>query len=300
VSAPPSPAPHRLIGTLRASLDGFVDDDVLTLAAALSFYTLLSVAPVIGLAIWLVSILGPGARDSLLDELALLGGDAARSAASAVIESGKAHPDFGGFAGIAGVVLLVVGATTVFAQLQSSLNVIFKVAAAPSNAIRSWIRRRVLSAGVLLAAFFVLIVSLVVSAALGWLLPRSGLVWDAANQIITAIVLAMLFGVLFRYLPDARIPWRHALSGGLVTAILFAIGKWLIAIYVQRADVGGAYGAAGSLVVLLVWAYYSAAIFFVGAELTKGWLVQSGEPIRAAANGTAAAGDDRSANPNDL
>jgi membrane protein len=270
--------------TFRAGIGAFVDDDVLTLAAALSFYTLLSFAPVIGLAIWLASMLGTGAQDSLLDELAVMGGDAARSAARAVIESGKAHPDFGGLAGIAGVVILVAGATTVFAQLQSSLNVIFGVSVAPANAVWGWIRRRILSAGVLFACFFVLIVSLIASAALEWLLARDGLAWDALNQLISAAIFAALFGMLFRYLPDTRIAWRHALPGGLVTAVLFAIGKWLIAIYVMRADVGGAYGAAGSLVVLLVWAYYSAAIFFFGAEMTKAWLVEHGVAIRPAAH----------------
>lgn len=274
-----------LLRTLRGAFDGFVDDDVLTLAAALSFYTLLSFAPVIGLAIWLASALGGSAQQSLLDELAMVGGDAARSAASAVIASGEAHPDFGGLAGLSGILILVVGATTVFAQLQSSLNVIFGVTAEPANAIRSWLRRRVLSAGVLLACFFVLIVSLVVSAGLEWLLAREGLVWDAINQLITAAIFAALFGALFRYLPDARVPWRHAIAGGFVTAVLFAIGKWLIAIYVVRADVGGAYGAAGSLVVLLVWAYYSAAIFFFGAEITKAWLGERGGSARPVEHG---------------
>lgn len=265
-------SPLRLV---RDSVYGFLEDDVLTLAAALSFYTLLSFAPVIGLAIWALSVAGASARASLLDEIALVGGDAARSAAQAVIESGKAHPDFGSFAGIVGLVLLVVGATTVFAQLQSSLNTIFNAETAPASAIWGWLRRRVFSAGVLLAAFFVLIVSLVVSAVLAWLLPRESVVWDVANQLITAVVFAVLFAMLFRYLPDVRVPWRQALVGGLITSVLFAVGKALIALYVARADVGGAYGTAGTLVVLLVWAYYSAAIFFWGAEMTKALMAKA-------------------------
>jgi membrane protein len=269
---------RSLLSPLRAVRDsvmGFIEDDVLTLAAALSFYTLLSFAPVIGLAIWAVSVAGASARASLLDELASVGGNAARSAAEAVIASGKAHPDFGSFAGIVGIVLLVVGATTVFAQLQSSLNTIFKAQAAPASAMWGWIRRRILSAGVLLAAFFVLIVSLVVSALLAWLLPRESVIWDITNQLITTGVFAALFGILFRYLPDVRVPWRAALIGGLITSVLFAIGKALIAIYVARADVGGAYGTAGTLVVLLVWAYYSAAIFLWGAEITRTLMPQA-------------------------
>jgi membrane protein len=258
----------------------FVADDVLTLAAALAFYTMLSFAPLIVLAIWASSAAGPGAENALLDQVRAIAGEEARAAAEAVIRSGKMRPELGSVAGIAGVVVLIVGATTVFAQLQSSLNRMFDVVAEPTHAIWGWLRRRVLSLGVIFAIGFVLIVSLVISALLGWLLPRGGLAIDAANQIASAFVFALLFGMLFRYLPDARIGWRAAFFGGVATAVLFALGKWAIGVYVARGDVGGAYGAAGSLVVLLVWVYYSAAIFFYGAELTAAALDAWGIPIK--------------------
>jgi membrane protein len=259
----------RIAGAaLEASVSRFLANDVLTLAAALAFYTILSFAPLIVLAIWAASLAGPHAQDALLDEI----GGEARAAAQAVIENSKTHPEIGSVAGIAGIVMLVVGSTTVFAQLQSSLNVIFGVVSTPANAIWGWLRQRILSLGVIFAIAFVLIVSLVVSAALAWLLPRGGVALNAANQGVAAIVFALLFGLLFRYLPDARIPWRAAMFGGLATAILFALGKWAISVYLAHGDVGGAYGAAGSLVVLLVWVYYSAAIFFYGAELTAAGL----------------------------
>jgi membrane protein len=273
------------LSTARASVDAFLRDDVLTLAAALAFYTLLSFAPVMVLAVWLGAYAGAGFQDSLLNQIGALAGGQARDAAKAVIDSGKAHPSFGSVAGIAGILTLVVSATTAFAQLQSSLNVIFGITARPSNAIGSWLRRRVLSLGVLAAFGFVLIVSLLVSAGLGIALPRTGTVWDIANQISSALVFAFLFGALFRYLPDARIPWRHAFGGGFVTAVLFALGKWAIGFYLARGDVGGAYGAAGSLAVLLVWSYYSGAIFFYGAELTKAWLDQQHIAIQPTAHG---------------
>lgn len=261
---------------LGVSVSRFLANDVLTLAAALAFYTVLSFAPLIVLAIWAASLAGPHAQDSLLSEIGAVVGDQARAAAQAVIENSKSHPEVGSAAGIAGIVMLIVGSTTVFAQLQSSLNVIFGVVAKPTNAIWGWLRQRVLSLGVILAIGFVLIVSLIVSAALGWLLPHGGVALDAANEIVAAIVFAILFGLLFRYLPDARIPWRTAMLGGLVTAILFALGKWAIGVYLAHGDVGNAYGAAGSLVLLLVWVYYSSAIFFYGAELTAAGLAVSG------------------------
>jgi len=270
----------RAKAALAGSASRFVADDVLTLAAALAFYTMLSFAPLIVLAIWAASATGPGAENALLDQIHAIAGEQARAAAEAVIQSGKMRPELGSVAGVAGLVVLVVGATTVFAQLQSSLNLIFDVVAKPANAISEWLRRRVLSLGAILAIGFVLIVSLVISALLGWLLPEGGLAIDAANQVASAVVFAFLFGVLFRYLPDARIGRRAAFLGGLVTAVLFALGKWAIGVYVARSDVGGAYGAAGSLVVLLVWVYYSAAIFFYGAELTAASLDAAGIAIR--------------------
>jgi membrane protein len=273
-----------LLAHAKASFIGsfgrFIVDDVLTLAAALAFYTVLSFAPLIVLAIWASSAAGPGAENALLDQVGAIAGDEVRAAAEAVIRSGKTRPELGSIAGIAGVVVLIVGATTVFAQLQSSLNLMFDVVAEPTNAIWGWLRRRVLSIGVILAIGFVLIVSLVISAVLGWLLPRGSLAIDAANQVASALVFALLFGMLFRYLPDARIGWRAALFGGVATAVLFALGKWAIGFYVAHGNVGGAYGAAGSLVVLLVWVYYSAAIFFYGAELTAAALDAWGIPIK--------------------
>jgi membrane protein len=271
---------------LRDSVTSFVDDDVMTLAAGLAFYTLLSFAPLIVLAVLASSVAGDGARNALLDEIAAVIGPAARDAAAAVIENGKAHPSAGGIAGVVGTLTAVIGATTVFAQLQSSLNVIFGVVAKPASAVWDWLRRRVISIGVIFAIAFVMIASLMVSATLGVLLPGGGLALDSINQIVSAIVFAGLFALLFRYLPDTRIPWRFALTGGFVTAVLFAIGKWLIGAYLAGGDVGGAYGAAGSVVVLLVWVYYAGAILLYGAELTKTWMTQRGiavEPLARAA-----------------
>ena len=288
-SAPVMSARDGVFAHAKASFAGsvrrFVDDDVLTLAAALAFYTMLSFAPLVVLAIWAASGAGAGAENAVLDQVRAIAGGEARAAAEAVIESGKMRPELGSVAGIAGLAVLVVGATSVFAQLQSSLNLIFDVVAEPTNAIFAWLRRRVLSLGVIFAIGFVLIASLVISAVLGWLLPRGGLAIDAANQVASALVFAVLFAVLFRYLPDARIRWRAAFFGGVATAVLFALGKWAIGVYVARGDVGGAYGAAGSLVVLLVWVYYSAAIFFYGAELTAAALEAWGlriEPLKQA------------------
>jgi len=134
----------------------------------------------------------------------------------------------------------------------------------------------VLSIGVIAVKVFVMVVSLLVSSLLGMLLPLKGSMWDVLNQVISTAVLALLFALLFRYLPDARLPWRRVIWSGVITALLFALGKWMIGIYLSSGNIGGAYGAAGSLVVLLVWVYYSGAIFF-GAEVVHAWALERGD-----------------------
>jgi len=268
----------------------FFADDVLTLAAALSFYTLLSFAPLMVLAVWAGASIGHGTQAAMLAQIAALAGDDARTAAQVVIDNASRRPSLGSVAGIVGILVSAVGATSVFAQLQASLNRIWNIEARPRNAIFAWLRSRILSVGVIAAIVFVLIVSLLASAVLGLLLTRSGPVWDIVNQIITTGVFAVLFALLFRYLPDARLRWRHAAWAGLANAILFGLGKWVIGLYLAHGNVGGAYGAAGSLVVLLVWVYYSGAVFLLGAELVQAWLGERGEPIEPTAHAVRAKG----------
>jgi len=265
---------------LVRTFNGFFDHDVLSLSASLSFYTLLSFAPLLLLGVWLTSTVGYDVRQTLLDQIGQLAGSEARTTAAAVYASAHQHPSIGTFAGIVGIVISVVGATTVFAQLQASLNLIWGLRAHPGNAVWGWLHRRVLSIGVIAATVFVMVVSLLVSSLLGMLLPLKGSVWDVLNQVISTAVLAVLFALLFRYLPDARLPWRRVTWGGVVTALLFALGKWVIGIYLSSGNIGGAYGAAGSLVVLLVWVYYSGAIFFFGAEVVHAWALERGDHVQ--------------------
>jgi membrane protein len=265
---------------LVRAFKGFFDHDVLSLSASLSFYTLLSFAPLLLLGVWLTSTVGYDVRQTLLDQIGQLAGSEARTTAAAVYASAHQHPSIGTFAGIVGIVISVVGATTVFAQLQASLNLIWGLRAHPGNAVWEWLHRRVLSIGVIAATVFVMVVSLLVSSLLGMLLPLKGSVWDVLNQVISTAVLAVLFALLFRYLPDARLPWRRVTWGGVVTALLFTLGKWVIGIYLSSDNIGGAYGAAGSLVVLLVWVYYSGAIFFFGAEVVHAWALERGDRVQ--------------------
>ena len=176
---PHRPLPWRVL--VRA-FNGFLDHDVLTLSASLSFYMLLSFAPLLVLVVWLTSTVGYDVRQTLLDQIGQLAGSGARTTAAAVYASAHQHPSIGNFAGIASIVVSVVGATTVFAQLQASLNLIWGIRARPGNAIWGWLHRRVLSIGVIAAAAFVMVVSLLVSSLLGMLLPRTGPVWTCSTK----------------------------------------------------------------------------------------------------------------------
>ena len=280
---PPRGAATVALRVLKDAFKGFLQHDAMSLAAALSFYTLLSFAPLLVLSLWFGSLLGYDAQQTILGEIADMAGPDARQAAQAVFDNAVERPRLGSIAGIIGIGVVLVGATTVFAQLQSALNRIWRIRAEPRNALWGWLRQRVLSIGVIGAVVFVLVVSLVASSLLGVLLDHQGTLWDTVNQIVTTAVFALLFALLFRYLPDARLPWHRTLRGGVVTAILFALGKWLIGYYLASGNVGSAYGAASSLVILLVWVYYSGAIFLFGAEVVRAWALERGESIEPTA-----------------
>lgn len=250
---------------------GFMDDDVLTLSGALTFSTLLSFAPVVVITLSITASLGVDAQQAMQSEVAKLAGNDAAATVKAVIASAASRPAMGSFAGLGGLLVAIVGGTTAFAQLQASLNDIWKIDTPSAGAIGTWIKRRLLSVGLLFTVAFILCTSLVISALLGIFLAEGGIVWEVLNELIGFIVFAALFAAMFRYLPDTRLPAVEVMGGGAVTAFLFIFGKTVIGLYLAHGDVGGAYGAAGSLVVLLVWIYYSSAIFFFGAELIKAY-----------------------------
>ncbi|HEY2396602.1 MAG TPA: YihY/virulence factor BrkB family protein [Rudaea sp.] len=265
----------RFVGrVIRRAISSFLDRDVLTLSAALAFYTLLSFAPLMMMLFWTTSVFSEHVQEALVGDLALLGGADTRIAAQTILNSLREMPEWSSVAGLAGIAIVLVGATSVFAQLQATLNRIWDIEPPRSNAILAWVRRRVISMGVLLAVGFVLIISTVASSAIGMLLSQAATLLEAINEGVTIVIFAILFAALFRYLPDRRLAWRRAFAGGFVAAVLFSLGKWLIGFYLATGHVGRAYGAAGSFVVLLVWTYYSSAVFFFSAELLQAWLTE--------------------------
>jgi membrane protein len=271
---PLSPARlRRHLARLQQSLPAalirrFAEADLMTQAASLSFYTLLSLAPLLVLLLWLTASLYPPAQQSLVAQIGELAGPNAAAVAETVIRNADARPDTGSLAGWWSLALLFVGSTVVFAQLQGALNLIFRTAGEQLGGIRAWMRKRVFSLGVVLALGFLLIVSMIATTALQVVFARLPSLLPAIGNTTTLLLYALAFAFLYHYLPDRRVAWRQAFLGGAITAVLFALGRYLIGLYLAQAAPGSAYGSMGALVLLLLWMYYAAVVFFAGALIT--------------------------------
>lgn len=246
-----------------------MDHDLMTLSAALSFYSVLALAPLLLITLSVVGLLGESAKNNLMIQIENLMGSQASQAINAIIQAANNNPKTGGLAGLFGILILLFSASGVFAQLQSSLNVIWQSDKQLTISTWSWIRKRLLSIGMVLSLGFLGLVSLIISTILSSIFTQTGQLWELVNFIISGIIFSVLFSLIFKYLPDTKLTWRNAGVGGIVTSVLFILGKMLIGVYLGKSAVGSAYGAAGSLIVLLVWVYYSSLIVFSGAEITR-------------------------------
>ncbi|KRG38074.1 BrkB protein [Stenotrophomonas panacihumi] len=246
----------------------FVEIDVMTQAASLSFYALLSLAPLLVLLLWLTASLYPPAQEALVTQVGQLAGGSSAMVAQTVIDNATAQPGMGTMAGSWSTLLLFVGATAVFAQLQNALNLIFHTDRQRLAGIVPWLKKRVFSFGVVLALGFLLLVSMIATTALQVAFARLPSVLPAVGYVTTLLVYVLAFAFLYRYLPDRLVSWRQAILGGIITAALFALGRYGIGLYISEAAPGSAYGSMGALVVLLVWMYYASVVFFVGALIT--------------------------------
>lgn len=246
----------------------FIEIDLLTQAASLSFFALLSLAPLLVLLLWLAASLYPEAQDQLIEQLGAIAGSSAQEVAGTVLRNAREQPDIGSLAGLWSTLLLFIGATTVFARLQGTLNLIFHTSGQTLGGIVAFLRKRVFSFGVVFALGFLVIVSTVLSAVIEWVFAGVPSLLPLMGIVISLAIYAFAFALLYHYLPDRRVRWQQAFLGGLITAALFMLGRWAIGMYMARAAPGSAYGSMGTLVILLVWMYYAAMVFFVGALIT--------------------------------
>ena len=275
---------------LKEAGNGWLDDKVPRMSAALAYYTILSVAPLLVLALGIAGrFFDPHqVQEAIVTQLGGLVGPEGAQVIKTMIEHAS-NPGSSVTAIIVGGVILLFGASGVFAELQDGLNTVWEVQPKPGRPVLTILRERFLSFAMVLGTCFLLLVSLVVSAVLTALtaavgLGHGGVVGQVLSFCISFVVIALLFAMIFKVLPDVKIAWGDVWIGAVATALLFTLGKFLIGLYLGKASVGSAYGAAGSLVVFVVWVYYSAQILYFGAEFTKAYANHYGSHIRPAEN----------------
>jgi membrane protein len=285
---------RSLFGIIRTAFGDFFEDQCPRMAAALSYYTVFSLPPLLILMLLLLGLVMSGADVHRLLEGQVGGllGPAGTDQIREMLQHAQ-QPDMNrGVAALVGAGALLFGAGGAFIELQNALNRVWEVAPDPERGgLRRFLTQRVMSFGMLLTIAFLLLVSLLLSALLSAfgdgldaLLPEplSGAVLQAINAAVSFAVITLLFALLFRHLPDARVEWRDVWAGAVATALLFTAGKFGLGLYLGRSDPGSAFGAAGALALLLIWIYYSAIIVLLGAEFTQAWARERGAGIRPA------------------
>jgi len=273
---------------LKKSFSGFSDNKVTKLSASLAYYTVFAMAP---LMIIIISLSGfflgqEAAEGKIYGQLSGFVG----SNTAVQLQDMIKHASLAGkskVAAIIGGVTLLVAATTVFAEIQDSINTIWGLKPKPKRGWLKMLKNRFLSFSVIISLGFLLLVSLSISTLIDgfsqslkqYFPDVTVIVFYVINLILTLFIITLIFAVIYKVLPDAKITWKDVLAGAIVTAVLFMIGKFAISFYISKSNVGSTYGAAGSLVILLLWVYYSAIILYFGAEFTKAYAVKFGAPI---------------------
>ncbi|MCU7491730.1 MAG: YihY/virulence factor BrkB family protein [Ignavibacteria bacterium] len=289
-------------------IDEYSDNKTPKLGAALAYYTVFSLAPLLVIAIAVAGLVfGPDAAAGRINEemRGLVGQQGAELMQTAIQKSYNSSA--GILATILGVVTLGIGATAVFIELQDSLDIIWKVKSVPSNAIWGFVKTRLVSFALVVAMGFLLLVSLLISAALTALnqfMTKLGFIPVFVLQIINIVislgVIFALFALIYKVLPDVELTWKEVRFGALVTAVLFQVGKYLIGLYLGSSSISSTYGAAGSLAVLLVWIYYSSQILFLGAILTYVYAVRAGAGIQPSAHAVKLQTETKEIKPEDV
>ena len=284
------------ISILKETFSEWMEDQAPTLGAALAYYTVFSLAPVLIIAISIAGLVfgKEAAQGQIFDQLRGLLGDESGRAMQVMVQNASAEPATGLAAALVGFATLLFGASGVFGQLQTSLNAIWGVQPKPGRGILGIIQDRILSFGFILVVGFLLLVSLLLTAAIafvghrfGDMVPGMVALAQILNSIFSLAVITLLFAMIFKFLPDARIAWHDVWIGAFITAALFTVGKFALGLYLGKSGVASSYGAAGSLIVLLLWVYYSSQIIFLGAEFTQVYANRFGSHVAPSSNAVA-------------
>ena len=282
-----------IVGLLKETYKEWQEDKASRLAAALAYYTAFSIAPLLVIAIAIAALVfgEQAAQGKIAVQLGALVGKEAAEAIEELLKSSSRQSGQGIIATVISFALLFFGASYIFTQLQDSLNTIWEVTPKPGRGIKGIVKDRILSFGMVLGIGFLLLVSLILSAVLtalgnylGGMMPGLEFLWSVLNFFLSFGVISVLFALMFKFLPDVKITWGDVGIGAVITALLFTIGRSLLSLYLGNSGVGSTYGAAGSLVVLLLWVNYSAQILFFGAEFTQVYANKYGSLIVPAKN----------------
>lgn len=276
-----------LISTVKTAFHRWNDHNAPRLGASLAFYTILSLSPLVIVVVAITALVfsHSTAQNQVLSDVQSMVGLQGEKAVESVLQHAQ-NPTAGLFGTVIGLLSLLFGASGVFCELRSALNTVWDVAPEESSGFWGIVRDRFFSFGMVLSIGFLLTVSLVVSSLLaalgkffGGILPLPAYVLVILNFLISFGGIAFVFGLIFRFVPAAKIEWRNIWPGALVTALMFNFGKLAIGLYLGRSSVASPYGAAGSLIVVLVWVYYSAQLFLFGAEFTHAYAVDNNPPL---------------------
>jgi len=280
--------PRHLLSLFKDAASDWVDDGAMRLSSSLAYYAIFSLAPLLVIVISMAGLVfgEDAARGQLSQEIASLAGKGAGEAIQAAVQSSAARKTTGMLATCVSTALLLFGASTVFAELKDALNMIWGVVVKPGRPFFRLVHDRFFSFSIVLAMGFLLLVSLIISVLLAVLgfyisdrfrLPAAA--WRTWDFVISFTVVSTLFAMIFKLLPNVQLRWRDVWLGAIATSLLFTLGKFVIGYYLVTSSVASSFGAAGSVVIVLAWIYYSACILFFGAEITKGYARKFGRGI---------------------
>lgn len=283
---------RKIPAVLKSAAYGYIDDSCLGRGAAIAFYTVFCLPPVLIIVIGIAALAfgTDAARGAIVDEVSgLMGKEGGQAIQTMIVSAGGTQ---GGTLGSAvGLIILILTASGVFTEMQAALNAIWK-ADPQTGTVTRLVRARLVSLGLVATLGFLLLVSLIVSAALSalgtWLnglFPGAHFLLKVLSFCVSLLLIAVLFAAIYKVLPDTSLAWRDVIVGSTVTAVLFNVGKFAIGLYLGSSSVASSFGAAGALALVLLWIYYSSQIFLFGAEFTRAWaeIVHSREPTRARA-----------------
>ncbi|MEM8505290.1 MAG: YihY/virulence factor BrkB family protein [Cyanobacteria bacterium P01_D01_bin.1] len=285
-----------ILSLLKEAFGGWQEDRVSLLAAALAYYTVLSIAPLIVIAIALAGTVfgADAAQGEIVNTLEGLIGEQGAQVIESIVRN-AAQPELNSAASIFGAIALLISASGLFSHLQAALNIVWNVEAKKNRNLWAVLCKRLLSFGMVLAIALLLLASLLASAAISTLsqldadfLPNISSLWQWVDGFASLCIVVLLFALIYKYLPDVELSWKDVWTDAIITAALFILGKYLLGFYISRSSIGSAYGAAGSLVVFLVWIFYSTQILLFGAELTQAYVCRYNRQVQPTRHATIA------------